>query len=79
MQNLMIMKISNRVKRNISLALLVVGVLCILARSWEVLMAPSSGRAWFELFGIVVITFLCVDNYLIYSRKVKRGIKFGSF
>lgn len=72
------MKVSNRVKRNISLTLLVVGVLCILGRTWEVLMAPSSGQAWFDLFAIFVITILCLDNYLIYNRRVKRGINFGS-
>ena len=73
------MKVSNRVKRNISLTLLVIGIVCILARAWEVLMAPSSGQAWFDLIGILIITFLCLDNYLIYNRRVKRGINFGSF
>ena len=72
------MQISNRVKRNISLTLLVIGLICIASRIWDVALAPSSGRAWFDLFSIVVLTYLCFDNYLIYRRRVKKGIKFGS-
>lgn len=72
------MQISNRVKRNIFLTLLIVGLASIAARIWDVAMAPSSGRAWFDLAGIVVITYLCFDNYMIYRRRVRHGIKFGS-
>ena len=72
------MQISNRVKRNISLTLLVIGLICIAFRIWDVALAPSSGRAWFNLFSIVVLTYLCFDNYLIYRSRVKKGIKFGS-
>lgn len=72
------MKISNRVKRNISFTLFVVGIICIASRIWDVALALSSGRAWFDLFSIVVLTYLCLDNYLIYRRRVKKGIKFGS-
>lgn len=72
------MKISNRVKRNISLTLLVIGLICIASRIWDVALAPSSGRAWFNLFSIVVLTYICFDNFLIYRRRVKKGIKFGS-
>lgn len=72
------MKISNRVKRNISFTLSLVGLICIVARAWEVVLAPSSGRAWFDLSGMVVLTYLCFDNYLDYRRRVKAGIMFGS-
>ena len=72
------MRISNRVKRNIFLTLLIVGLACIAARIWDVAMAPSSDRAWFDLAGIVVITYLCFDNYMTYRRRVRHGIKFGS-
>ena len=72
------MQISNRVKRNIFLTLLIVGLACIAARIWDVAMAPSSGRAWFDLAGTVVITYLCFDNYKTYRRRVRQGIKFGS-
>ena len=70
--------ISNRVKRNASATLLVVGILCTMARVWGVIVTPKSGYAWFELFGIMVLTYLCFDNYCIYRRRVKNGIKFGS-
>lgn len=72
------MQISNRVKRNISLILSIVGIVCIVSRIWNVIIAPTSGRAWFELFGMLLLTYLCFDNYLIYRRRVKKGIKFGN-
>lgn len=71
------MKISNSVKRNISFVLLLIGIACIIARIWAVVIAPTSGQAWFELFGIVVITYLCLDRFLELQDRLKRGIKFG--
>ena len=65
------MRISNRVKRNISLTLSIVGFVCIASQIWDVALAPSSGRAWFDLFSKVLLTYLCFDNYLIYRRRVK--------
>lgn len=70
--------VSNRVKRNISATLLVVGILCVIARAWEVALTPKSGFAWFETGGMALLTYLCLDNFLIYRRRVKKGIKFGS-
>lgn len=72
------MKISNRVKRNIQMILTIVGLGCTAARIWDVVVGPSSRHAWFELVGIVVITYLCFDSYLIYRRRVKNGIEYGS-
>lgn len=69
--------VSNRVKRNISATLLVVGLLCIVGRAWAVAMAPKSGIAWLELCGVMLLTYLCFDNFLIYRRRLKNGIKFG--
>ncbi len=40
-------------------------------------MAPASGSAWFELGGTIIVTYLCFDNFLIYRRRVRDGIKFG--
>lgn len=70
--------VSNQVKRNISATLLVVGVICIIARIWGVLIEPKSYKAWFELAGIILLTYLCFDNFMIYRRRIKNGIKFGS-
>lgn len=72
------MKVSNRVKRNISLTLVFVGLLCTAARAQGVVADPSSVKAWFKLIGIVVLTELCYENYRIYRRRVRRGILFGS-
>lgn len=70
--------VSNRVKRNISGTLCIMGVVCIISRIWDVCITPKSGQAWFDLFGIIVLTYLCFDNFQIYRRRVKKGIKFGS-
>lgn len=70
--------VSNQVKRNISATLLVIGIISIIARIWDVLIEPKSGMAWFELAGIILLTYLCFDNYMIYRRRIKNGIKFGN-
>lgn len=70
--------ISNKVKRNISGTLLIIGLACVIARSWYLAMNPTSGYYWFETAGMALLTYLCLDNYLIYRRRVKKGIKFGS-
>lgn len=73
------MKISNRVKRNITFALFVVGLLCMAARSVDVVQNPGSLMAWFKLASITLLTwFICFDNFLIYRRRVKNGILFGT-
>lgn len=70
--------VSNQVKRNISGILLVVGILCVIARGWNLAMNPASGYAWFETGSMSLLTYLCLDNFIIYYRRVKKGIKFGS-
>ncbi len=73
------MKISNRVKRNISFTLFVVGLFCMAARSVNVLQTPASIMAWSEFAGITFLTWcICFDKFLIYRRRVKNGILFGS-
>lgn len=73
------MKISNRVKRNISFTLFIVGLFCMAARSVNVVQNPHFFMTWFELTGITFLTWcICFDNFLIYRRKVKNGILFGS-
>lgn len=70
------MKISNRVKRNISFILIIVGIACIAARAWDVITDPSSGRAWFKLVSIVVLTYFCFNSFRIYRARLKNGILF---
>lgn len=64
-----IIMLSCKVKRNISGTLSVVGLFCVIARLWGVVMEPYSGRAWFELCGMVVLTYLCFDSFMIYRRE----------
>ena len=67
------MRVSNRVKRNVSFTLLIVGVLCIIARAWTVAVDPSSGSAWFDLVGIILLTYICFDRFMIFRRRVRHG------
>lgn len=64
---------SYRVKRNISAALCVVGIVCIVSRAFEVAVEPSSGSRWFDLCGIVILTYICFDNFMIYRRRCKKN------
>ena len=73
------MAVSNRIKRNISFALTIVGCSIILARIIDPIMNQSiTGRGWFEIFGAIVITWCAFDNFNIYRKRVKDGIMFGS-
>ena len=70
--------ISNRVKRNISVTLFVLGLVIMGIRASNVVANFSSGVAWFEFIGTTILTWVCYDNFSIYQRRVKRGILFGN-
>ncbi len=72
------MKISNRVKRNLTFTLLMLGVSIIIARGWTVALNPSSGKAWFNLCSITLLTYLCFDRFRTLQKRVNRGILFGA-
>ncbi|MBD5287334.1 MAG: hypothetical protein HDS27_07395 [Bacteroides sp.] len=71
------MKISNRVKRNISFTLLLVGTVCSVAWGWVVAMDPSSVRAWFELGGMIFLTSFSFSSYLEFRNLLKQGVMWG--
>lgn len=64
--------VSDRVKLRLHLMLSVIGFVCIAARVWNVVIEPASGRAWFELVGIIILTIGCFDSYLGYRKKLKQ-------
>ena len=72
------MKISNRVRRNLSFTLMLLGIAIIIERGWELVMNPTSGNAWFQLCSIILLTYICFDNFRIYRKRVEQGILFGS-
>lgn len=45
--------------------------MCIVARALDVAQNLSSGKAWFELCSIILLTYLCFDNFKIYCRSLK--------
>ncbi|MCM1071857.1 MAG: hypothetical protein NC210_05820 [[Clostridium] fimetarium] len=63
--------VSNRIKSNIHAALCLIGIACVIARGWDVALDPSSGKAWFKLCGIILLTGLCLSNYRDYRRRAK--------
>ncbi|MBD5220087.1 MAG: hypothetical protein HDS72_07660 [Bacteroidales bacterium] len=67
------MKISLRVKRNISFSLMMLGVLCSLARGWDLAMNLTSGRAWFDFCGMLLLTYLCFDNFNGYRKRLSEN------
>ncbi len=70
--------VSNRVKRNISGSLCILGLMIMGVRAFDVVAEPSSLKAWFEFISIDILTFICYDNFSIYRRRVKRGIMYGN-
>ena len=66
------MYISTKVKRNIQLTLFVVGILCTLSRAWDVITSSASGRAWFDFLGIMLLTYLCFNNFRDYDQRLKK-------
>lgn len=69
------MKISMKVKRNLSFCLLLIGCVCITYRACQVAMAPHSGKAWFELVAMIIITWPCLDSFIDKYRKAKSETK----
>ncbi len=66
------MKISNKVHRNISGVCLTLGILLIAFYIWKVTTNPSSGKAWFELSGMILLTYLELDSFISYRKLVKK-------
>ena len=74
-----IMKISNRVKRNISCALTILGCVIIVAQTVTPIMNKAMTRQdWLNIIGALVITYCAFDNFKIYRKRVREGIIFGS-
>lgn len=66
--------VSNRVKRNIWLALSVVSLAVIINRA---IRFADGSVEWWSLLSSVVICLVCVRFYLIFRREVKEGKLFG--
>lgn len=72
------MAVSNRIKRNISLALTIMGCGIIIARLIDPVMSRSiTGKNLFEIFGATVITYCAFINFRNYRKRVKEGLMFG--
>lgn len=61
--------VSNKVKRNIWLALAVLSTITIIDRSIGV---ADGSIGWWQLVSAIIITALCTKFYLCYRRKVRK-------
>lgn len=68
------MKISYKLKRNISFVILLLGVVCVAAQIYGVAADPKSGRAWFDLASITFMTYFWLDSFRTYRRKAKDSL-----
>lgn len=66
--------LSNRVKRNIWLALSIMSSVVIIDRA---IRFADGSVEWWSLLSSVIICIACVRFYLIFRREVKEGKLFG--
>ena len=72
------MAVSNRIKRNISFLLTLLG--CVIIISWivtPILARSIDAKGWFEIFGACVITYNTYSSFATYNKRVKAGIEYG--
>lgn len=66
--------VSNKVKRNIWLALSMVSFMCVVSRAINVLDGTSE---WWQLLSITMIFVVIFKLYMAYRKQVKAGNLFG--
>lgn len=62
------MKVSNRVKRNLSGVLSLIGVFCVVSRACDLWFDVGRVRSWVNLFFIVMITLYWIAQFNKYRR-----------
>ena len=72
------MKISNKVKRNIFLLLMIIGVLNCIGYILNIIMEGSSVNDWMKLCAALGFTFIAFAYYHIFKKRIKRGFPFGN-
>ena len=72
------MKISNKVKRNIFLILMIIGVLNCIGYILNIIMEGSSVYDWMKLCAASGFTFIAFSYYHEFKKRIKRGIPFGN-
>ena len=72
------MKTSNKVKRNIFLILMIIGVLNCIGYILNIIMEGSSVNDWMKLCAALGFTFIAFAYYHIFKKRIKRGFPFGN-
>lgn len=67
--------ISNKVKRNLCLALTIISASTVVGKTIQLL--SYSSVEWYELVSSIVITLVWIKLYLCYRKEVKNGNIFG--
>ena len=72
------MKVSNRVKRNLFFAVIIIGILNCIAIIIDMIMAESSLNNWMQLSATLGLTLFAFAYFIVYRKRVKKGIRFGN-
>lgn len=64
------MRIGNRVKRNIFLALTILGAITVVAQTWNLIMG---NKEWWNVVSSIIITICAFFGYSDYRKRVKEG------
>ena len=72
------MKISNKVKRNIFLLLMITGVLNCIVYMLNIILNGNSVNDWMKLCAALGFTFIAFAYYLVFKKRIKRGFIFGN-
>lgn len=72
------MKISNKVKKNISLALIIAGVIICVGCSLNIIMDYSSFNDFMQLCSAIGFTLIAYAYFSVYRERIKNGILFGN-
>ena len=72
------MKTSNKVKRNIFLILMIIGVLNCIGYTLNIIMEGSSVNDWMKLCVASGFTIISFAYYHVFNKRLKRGFIFGN-
>ena len=67
------MKVSNRVKRNLFLALIIIGILKLIAITIDMIMVDGSLNHWMQLCATLGLTLFAFAYFIEYRRRVEKG------
>ena len=71
-------RVSNRVKRNICLAVIMIGVLNCVGITLNIIMGDGSINNWMLIFATIGFILIAFAYFRVYWKRIKDGITFGN-